>query len=364
MVPPVQLPSRRVGLNGPLVPAMGFGLMGLSTAYGSVGYFSSTPFLHLKLTPHPSPDEERLSVLDRAWTLGATNWDSADMYGDSEDLVGKWFARHPTRRSDIFLATKFGLRPGQKPDGTWGITVDSSPAYCRQQCENSLRRLGTDYIDLYYIHRVDGQTPIEKTMAELVKLKSEGKIRHIGISASAPATLRRAHAIHPISAYQVEYSPWALDIEGPSGLNLLSTCRELGITVFAYSPLGRGIMTGQIRSPDDFEETDLRRRFPRFSAENFPKNLALVDRMVEMAAAKNCTAGQLTMAWLMRQGEDIIPIPGTKKIKYLEENLAALEVVVSDEEDKRIRGWIEEMEFVGERVPPGLLKELNDTPEL
>ena len=286
------------------------------------------------------------------------------MYGDSEDLVGKWFARHPSRRSDIFLASKFGLRPGQKPDGTWGINVDSSPAYCRQQCEASLRRLGTDYIDLYYIHRVDGKTPIEHTIAELVALKSEGKIRHIGLSACSAATLRRAHAVHPIAAFQVEYSPWALDIEGPSGLHLLPTCRELGITVFAYSPLGRGIMTGQIRSPDDFEETDLRRRFPRFSPENFPKNFALVQRLVDMATTKQCTAGQLTMAWLLRQGEDIIPIPGTKKIKYLEENLGALNVVVSDEEEKQIRGWIEELGFVGERVPPGLLEELNDTPEL
>ncbi|KAK5655270.1 hypothetical protein OQA88_5837 [Cercophora sp. LCS_1] len=344
---PPSLPTRPLGRTGLQIPALGFGLMGLSTAYGAA----------------PST-AERLQILDRAWELGLTNWDSADMYADSEDLVGEWFRLHPERRKDIFLATKFGLRFGMRDDGSMGLTIDSSPEYCRQQCEASLKRLGTDYVDLYYVHRVDGKTPVERTMGELVKLKEEGKIRHIGISAASPDTLRRACKVHPVDAYQVEYSPWALDIENEDGKFLLKTCRELGITVFAYSPLGRGIMTGQIRSPDDFEEGDLRKLFPRFSKENFGKNLVLVDKVTELANKKGCTPGQLTMAWLMAQGEDIIPIPGTKKIKYLEENLGAVYVTVSEEEKQLIRGWIDELDFAGERVPPGLLDEFQDTPPL
>ncbi|KAK3334145.1 NADP-dependent oxidoreductase domain-containing protein [Cercophora scortea] len=342
MAPLVKLPTRKLGKNGPDVPAIGFGLMGMSVAYGSVG-----------------SDEERLKVLDRAWELGATNWDSADMYGDSEDLLGKWFARHPERRDDIFLASKFGLKFGPN-----GLTVDSSPAYCRQQCEASLKRLGVKHIDLYYIHRVDRETPIEKTMEELVKLKSEGKIRYIGISSSSQATVRRALAIDHIDAYQVEYSPWALEIEGPEGQFLLKTCRELGIALIAYSPLGRGFMTGQLRSPDDFDANDLRRKLPRFSPENFPKNLVLVDKFKDLAAAKGCTPGQLSMAWLMAQGDHVIPIPGTKKIKYLEENVGAVYVKVSEDEEREIRGWISDIGITGLRVPPGLLDEFNDTPPL
>ncbi|KAL2167333.1 hypothetical protein VTG60DRAFT_1403 [Thermothelomyces hinnuleus] len=347
MAPPAKLPTCKLGKDGPEITALGFGLMGLSTAYGSVG-----------------SDEERLRVLDRAWELGCTNWDSADMYGDSEDLVGKWFALHPERRADVFLATKFGLSPGVRADGSRGLVIDSSPEYCRARCEKSLRRLGVDSIDLYYVHRVDGKTPIEKTMAELVKLKEEGKIKYIGISACSAATLRRACAVGPVHAYQVEYSPWALDIEGPESGHVLAACRELGVSVFAYSPLGRGFLTGQIRSPDDFEPGDLRRLFPRFSKENFPKNLELVDRFKQLAAQKGCTPGQLAMAWLLAQGPDVIPIPGTKNIKYLEENVGALHVSVSSEEERVIRGWIEDVGIAGLRVPPGLLDEFNDTPPL
>ncbi|AEO69737.1 610cde7f-6d9e-40e5-99ae-ee28a26538ac [Thermothielavioides terrestris] len=347
MAPPVQLPTRRLGKDGPEITAIGFGLMGLSTAYGTVG-----------------SDEDRLRVLDRAWELGCTNWDSGDMYGDNEDLVGKWFARHPDRRADIFLATKFGLRPGVREDGTPGLLVDSSPENCRRQCEASLRRLGVDRIDLYYIHRVDGKTPVEKTMHELVKLQQEGKIKHIGISACSAATLRRACAVAPVAAYQVEYSPWALDIEGPETDHVLGACRELGVTVFAYAPLGRGIMTGRLRSPDDFEPGDLRRLYPRFSRDNFAKNLVLVDRFRQMAARKGCTPGQLTIAWLMAQGPDVVPIPGTKNVKYLEENVGAARVTVSEAEEREIRGWIDEVGIAGIRVPPGLLDEFNDTPPL
>lgn len=193
---------------------------------------------------------------------------------------------------------------------------------------------------------------------------SEGKIKHIGISASSADTLRRACAVHPVDAYQVEYSPWALEIEGPDSGFILQTCRELGISVFAYSPLGRGIMTGQIKSPDDFEPGDLRRLFPRFSKDNFPKNLVLVDKFRELASRKGCTPGQLTMAWLMAQGEDIFPIPGTKNIKYLEENVGAVHVHVSPEEEQEIRKWIDDIGVAGIRVPPGLLDEFNDTPPL
>ncbi|KAK0609768.1 NADP-dependent oxidoreductase domain-containing protein [Bombardia bombarda] len=342
MTPPATLPTRKLGKSGPSIPAIGFGLMGLSTAYGAVGTSAS-----------------RLLVLDRAWELGYTNWDTADMYGDSEDLVGQWFALHPERRADIFLATKFGLIFGPT-----GLVIDSSPQHCRQQCEKSLARLGVDYIDLYYIHRVDSVTPVEKTMHELVRLKDEGKIKHIGISAAGAETLKRAYKVHPIAAFQVEYSPWALDIEGEEGKYLLQTCRELGVAVFAYSPLGRGFMTGAIRSPDDFEKGDLRRLYPRFSKENFAKNLVLVDRFKELAKKKGCTAGQLTMAWLMAQGDDIFPIPGTKNIKYLEENVGAVWVTVSGEEEKEIRRWIEEFGIAGMRVPPGLLDEFNDSPEM
>jgi aryl-alcohol dehydrogenase-like predicted oxidoreductase len=327
-------------------------------------------------------------VLDRAWELGCTNWDSANMYGDSEDLLGLWFARHPSRRADILQATKFGLWPGVRDDGSRGLVVDSSPENCRRQCEASLKRLGVECIDLYYVHRVDGKTPVERTMAELVKLQQcvalfccitspykalqyrlthrhrEGKIKHIGISACSAATLRRACAIAPVAAYQVEYSPWALDIEGPESGHMLGACRDLGVSVFAYAPLGRGIMTGQIRSPDDFEPGDLRRLYPRFSRENFPRNLELVERFRRMASAKGCSPGQLTMAWLMAQGADVFPIPGTKNVRYLEENVGAVHVSVSGEEEREIRGWVEEVGVAGIRVPPGLLDEFNDTPLL
>ncbi|KAL1837312.1 hypothetical protein VTJ49DRAFT_4034 [Mycothermus thermophilus] len=328
----VELPTRRLGKNGPEVTALGLGLMGLSIAYGSVG-----------------SDEERLQFLTRAWELGCTHWDTADSYGDSEDLVGKWLARYPERRGDLFIATKFGLGFGLREDGTPGVTVDSSPGYCRRQCEQSLKRLGTDYVDLLYVHRVDGRTPVEETVREMVRLREEGKIRHIGLSACSAATLRRACAIAPIAAYQVEYSLWATDIEGPAGDNLVRECRAQGVAVVAYSPLGRGVLAGRVKpsssSADaeadpaaDLEPHDMRRLFPRFSADNLPRNLAIVSRFDAIAARKGCTPGQLALAWLLAQGEDVVPIPGTKKVKYLEENVAALaEVRLSEEESMEER---------------------------
>lgn len=325
------LPTRTLGRNGPQVTALGFGAMGLSAHYGA-----------------PEPDEERFKVLDRAYELGERFWDSADVYMDSEDLIGKWFAR-TGKRNGIFLATKFANRV--LPDGT--RVIRSDPAYAKEACVKSLERLGVETIDLYYCHRVDGKTPIEKTVQAMKELKDEGKIRFLGLSEISAETLRRAHAVHPISAVQIEYSPFSMDIEDPA-IALLKTCRELGIATVAYSPLGRGFVTGRYKSPDDFEEGDFRRMAPRFSKENFPKNLALVDKLAAIAEQKGCTTGQLTLAWLMKQGEDIIPIPGTKKIEYLEENLGALNVELSDSEDKEIRQAVENAEVHGGRYPKAM----------
>ncbi|KAF0323515.1 Aldo-keto reductase yakc [Colletotrichum sp. SAR11_59] len=332
MAPPASLPTRQLGQNGPKITALGLGLMGLSLAYGT-----------------PGSDDERLSFLDRAWEIGATNWDTSDLYGDNEVLVGKWFKLHPERRADISLATKFGLRGTVQADGTYNIRPDSSPMYCREACEKSLKKLGVN-IDLYYVHRVDEVTPIEKTIEEMVKLKNEGKIKYFGISECSSTTLRRAHAIHPISAVQVEYNPWSLEIEGPAGTHLLKTCRELGVTVFCYSPLGRGMMTGKYKSADDFEESDFRRQIPRFQGENFRKNIELVEKFADIAQKRHgCSAGQLTLAWLLAQGDDVIPLPGTKKIPYLEENFGALKIQLSADEEKEIRGLVDEADVQGDR---------------
>ncbi|CAK7230010.1 hypothetical protein SBRCBS47491_007442 [Sporothrix bragantina] len=350
MAPPVTLPTRTLGRDGPAIAAVGFGLMGLSTAYGT-----------------PGTDDERLALLDHAWEIGATNWDTADFYGDNEDLLGKWFAKHPERRADIFLASKFALGFGIRPDTNEpGITITSTPEYCRASCEKSLKRLGVDHIDLYYVHRVDGVTPIEKTMQELVKLRDEGKIRHIGLSAPSSTTLRRAYAVAPVAAVQVEYSVFSLEIEGPESTDLLKTCRELGVTTFAYSPIGRGFLTGQIRSADDFGPQDLRRFVPRFQGENFGKNLVLVDTIADLAAKKSppCTSGQLALAWLLAQGEDIIPIPGTKKIPYLEENIGAVHVKLNDDEVATIRRIVDDIGVAGAKMGQGVITDYGDTPPL
>ena len=341
-MPQPPLPTRPLGRNGPQVTALGFGAMGLSAFYGAT-----------------EPDEQRFTVLDRAHELGQTFWDSADVYMDNEDLIGKWFAK-TGKRSEIFLATKFANRV--KPDGT--REVRSDPDYVKEACAKSLQRLGVETIDLYYCHRVDRKTPIEKTVQAMKELKDEGKIKYLGLSEVSAETLRRAHAVHPIAAVQIEYSPFSLDIEDPQ-IALLKTCRELGVATVAYSPLGRGFVTGQYKSPDDFEEGDFRRNAPRFSRENFPKNLELVDKLAQVAQKKGCTTGQLTLAWLMKQGEDIIPIPGTKKIKYLEENLGALDVQLSDEEEREIRQAVEGAEVHGGRYPEAYAASLfADTPKL
>ncbi|KAI3571590.1 Aldo/keto reductase-like protein [Fusarium oxysporum f. sp. albedinis] len=332
MAPPNKLPTRKLAKNGPEISAVGFGMMGLSIAYGAAG-----------------SDEERFRVLDRAWELGCTNWDTSDFYGDCEDLIGKWFRLHPERRHDIFLASKFAIKVSVKEDGSYDFSVDSSPESCRAACTLALQRMNVDSIDLYYIHRLDKVTPIEKTMEELSKLKNEGKIKYIGISECSSSALQRAYAVHPVAAVQVEYNPWDIDIENESGTDLLAAARGLGVTVFAYSPLGRGIMTGKYKSKDDFEPTDTRRFYPRYNDENFPKNLKLVEKFQEMAARKGCTSGQLALAWILAQGDDIIPIPGTKKIKYLEENVAAVNVTLTKGEEQDIRKMVNEAGIAGDR---------------
>jgi len=334
------LPTRPLGKNGPQVSALGFGAMGLSIAYGAAG-----------------SDEERLEFLDHLFSLGETFWDSADAYGDSEDLLGKWFAK-TGKRSEIFLATKFGI------DMSAGFALRSDREYIFKAVEKSLKRLGTDCIDLYYMHRTDGKTPIEETVKAMKELKDQGKIKYLGLSEVSAATLRRAYAIHPISAVQIEYSPFALEIEDPK-IGLLAACRELGVAVIAYSPLGRGFLTGSIKSPDDFADDDFRKISPRFQGENFNKNLVLVNQIDALAKKKGCTAGQLTLAWLMAQGEDIIPIPGTKKTKYLEENLGALKVELTESEIEEIRKDVEAVEIVGGRYPEMMMSSLfADTPPL
>ncbi|EUC26963.1 hypothetical protein COCCADRAFT_10294 [Bipolaris zeicola 26-R-13] len=347
MVPPASLPTKPLGKTGRQVPALGFGMMGLSMAYGPTGN-----------------DEERLALLDRAWELGYTNWDTANSYADSEVLIGKWFKLHPERRADIFLATKFGVKVALDDKGEWNISADNSLEFLTECLEGSLQKMGVDYIDLFYVHRLDPKTPVEKTMELLAKAKKDGKIKAIGISECASSTIRRAYAVAPVDAVQVEYNPFQLDIENETGTNLLSTCRELGITVFAYAPLGRGFLTGQIKSTDDFAPDDFRRVVPRFSPENFAKNLVLVDRFKALADKKGCTPGQLALAWLSAQGEDIIPIPGTKKIQYMEENVGALKVHLSKEEVQEIRDEVEKAEVAGHRNPPGAFTEYSVTVEL
>ncbi|KAL1890215.1 hypothetical protein Sste5346_008369 [Sporothrix stenoceras] len=336
-----EVPLRKLGANGPLVPSLGFGCMGLSSSYGPVGN-----------------DEDRFKVLDKAHELGSRLWDTSDVYGDSEDLLGKWF-KHTRKRSDIFLCTKFGVNIKDKV-----YSMRSDPEYVRESCEKSLRRLGVDKIDLYYCHRVDLKTPIEKTMEVLVELKNEGKIGHIGLSEVSASTVRRAHKVHPIAALQLEYSPFSLEIELPDN-NLLATCRELGIAVIAYSPLGRGFLTGQLKSPDDFADGDFRKTAPKYSKKNWGKNMELVDLLVSIARDKGCAPGQLALAWVLKQGDDILAIPGTKNIKYLEENMGSLKVNLTDSEAKTIRDQVEKIELHGERYV-GFLEHYSfgETPEL
>ncbi|KAF9260253.1 Aldo/keto reductase [Marasmius fiardii PR-910] len=322
------LPPRKIG--DALVHPIGFGAMGISAAYGKVG-----------------TDEERFEVLDAALAAGCNHWDSANIYGDSEELIGKWFKR-TGNRNEIFLATKFGFTPnGPRGD----------PEYVKEQCALSLKRLGVDQIDLYYAHRVDTKVPIELTVGAMAELVKEGKVKYLGLSECTASDLRRAHAIHPISAVQIEYSPLVLDIESEE-LGLLKTAKELGVTVVAYSPLARGLITGQYKSPEDFEQGDYRRIIPKYEAENFPKILELVNKIRQVGAQHDATPGQVTLAWILAQGDDFVVIPGTKKIKYLKENMEAAEIKLTPGEIALIRKYSEECEVPGDRYDAGGMQQI------
>jgi aryl-alcohol dehydrogenase-like predicted oxidoreductase len=300
--------TRQLGARGPRVSALGLGCMGMSQGYGA-------------------PDEkEGLATLHRALDLGVTFLDTADVYGPhtNELLVGRAIAG---RRSGVVLATKFGFVAN--PDQVAGRTLDGRPEYVHRACEASLERLGVDTIDLYYLHRVDPEVPIEETVGAMAELVRAGKVRFLGLSEVGPETLRRAHAVHPITALQSEYSLWTRD---PDDSGAFAACRELGIALIPFSPLGRGFLTGAIRSPESFDADDLRRKNPRFQGENFQRNLQLVDELKRLAQARGCTPAQLALAWVLSRGEHVIPIPGTKDRKHLEDNLGALRIEMTPAE--------------------------------
>ncbi|SOB90847.1 aryl-alcohol dehydrogenase-like predicted oxidoreductase [Alloalcanivorax xenomutans] len=316
--------QRRLGRDGPLVSALGLGCMGMSDFYGD------------------RDDRESIATLHAALEKDVTLIDTADMYGPhtNEELVGRAIAG---KRDQVFLATKFGIV--RDPSDPHARGINGSPDYVRESVEGSLRRLGVETIDLYYQHRVDPQVPIEDTVGAMADLVREGKVRYLGLSEAAPDTLRRAQAVHPISALQSEYSLWTRDPED----GVLDTCRELGISFVAYSPLGRGFLTGAIRSPEDFKEGDFRRHNPRFQGENFQRNLDLVDQVHALAEQKQVLPSQLALAWVLARGDDVIALFGTKRRRYLQENLAALEVRLSDEELARLDAIFPRHGAAGER---------------
>jgi aryl-alcohol dehydrogenase-like predicted oxidoreductase len=286
---------------------------------------------------------EAIATIHRAIELGVTFLDTADMYGPftNERLVGRAIA---DRRDGVVLATKFGNE--RKEDGSF-LGVNGRPEYVHKACDASLERLGVDYIDLYYQHRVDNNTPIEETVGAMKELVEAGKVRHLGLSEAAPQTIRRAHAVHPITALQTEYSLWERTPEDA----ILPTVRELGIGFVPYSPLGRGFLCGQIKSIDDLADDDFRRRGPRFQGENLQKNLDLVENVEELASEKGITASQLALAWVLAQGEDIVPIPGTKRVKYLEENVGAVDVELTDDDLRRLDQAFPKGVAAGDRYP-------------
>jgi aryl-alcohol dehydrogenase-like predicted oxidoreductase len=322
--------KRRLGRTGPPVTAHGLGCMGMSEFYGS------------------RDDAESIATIHRALDLGVDFLDTADMYGPytNEELVGRAIRG---RRERVVVATKFGIVRGDDPRAR---AINGRPEYVRASCEGSLRRLGVETIDLYYQHRVDPATPIEETVGAMADLVRQGKIRWIGLSEAGPETLRRASAVHPITAVQTEYSLWSRDPED----GVVAACRELGIGFVAYSPLGRGFLTGQIKRFEDLAPDDYRRLSPRFQGENFQKNLDLVAHVAEMAARKGCRPSQLALAWVLAQGKDIVPIPGTKRRTYLEENVGALDVSLTPEDLAHLDAVVPRGAAAGLRYPEAMLR--------
>ncbi|HEY7547575.1 MAG TPA: aldo/keto reductase [Blastocatellia bacterium] len=323
--------KRRLGTQGLVTSSIGLGCMGMSEFYG------------------PTDESESIATIHRALELGIDFLDTSDMYGPytNEQLVGKAIR---DRRDQAVVATKFGIR--RDGDRRW---IDGRPEYVREACDASLQRLGIDHIDLYYQHRVDTNVPIEDTVGAMGELVRLGKVSFLGLSEAAPETIRRAHAVYPISALQTEYSLWSRDPED----EILAVTRELGIGFVAYSPLGRGFLTGQIKSFDDLAEDDYRRYSPRFQGENFQKNLELVERITEMARSRNVTPSQLALAWVLAQGDDIVPIPGTKRRKYLEENAGAAEIVLTEEDLALINEIAPQGAASGTRYPEAMMKFVN-----
>jgi aryl-alcohol dehydrogenase-like predicted oxidoreductase len=322
---------RKIGRDGPSVSAIGLGCMGMSEFYG------------------PRDDIESIATIRHALDQGLNFLDTADMYGPyiNEELVGRAIAG---RREEVVVATKFGFV--RDPDEPARRMIDGRPQRVHEACEDSLRRLGVDCIDLYYLHRVDARVPIEDTVGAMAELVAAGKVRWLGLSEVGEETLRRAHAVHPISAVQSEYSLWSRDPER----EVLAVCRELGTSLVAYSPLGRGFLTGEIRNVEDFAADDYRRLQPRFQGENFAHNLALVDSIRAMAEARGVTPAQLALAWVLAQGEDIVPIPGTKRRSYLDQNIAAADLVLSAGELEQINAIFPPDVASGTRYPPGMMK--------
>jgi aryl-alcohol dehydrogenase-like predicted oxidoreductase len=307
--------KRQLGVDGPEVSEIGLGCMGMSAFYGA------------------TDEGEAVRTIHRALELGCNFLDTSDMYGPhtNERLLG---GAIKDRREQVFLATKFGIKLEMTDPPRRAI--DGSPAYVKEACEGSLQRLGVEHIDLYYQHRVDPKTPIEETVGAMAELVKQGKVRHLGLSEASAATIRRAHAVHPITALQSEYSLWTRDVEQ----DVLPTLHELGIALVAYSPLGRGFLSGRFSSPEELDEGDFRRYGPRFSGENLTHNLQLAERVKELAQEKGVTPGQLALAWVLSRGEHVVPIPGTKRVKYLEENLKAAEIELSPQESEQIAAAI------------------------